>query len=144
MAAGSSGVSSTTSDRWWWRLTTADARADQSASTMAGSMGASAETTSAGIGPVGRPDDAGADPLVTGDDVDPVVGVTARAVQEQGRVHRGVEPGHVADPTGARARGVDDDDDASMLLRLPGPHTTTDPRRAVARQSIDLTSSPST
>ena len=42
--------------------------------------------------------------------------------EEEGGVHAGVEPRRVADAAGARARGVEHDDDAAVLLGLPRPH----------------------
>ena len=70
--------------RWWWRLTTSEARADQSASTMPGLDG---RQRCRPVGEQGaRSDDPTtrrADPLVAGDDVDPVMGVTGERGEEQ-------------------------------------------------------------
>ena len=72
-------------------------------------------------GPVGARDP-GVDHPVTGEHLHPVAGVAGERGQQQRGIHRGVEARGVADPTGAGARGVEHDDDAAVLLGLPGAH----------------------
>ena len=86
----------------------------------------------------------GRGPAVDGEQVDPVAGPVGQRGQQQRGVHRGVQPRLVADPGAprcARCRAP-----AARGGRAPGRQvrTTTCWRRAVARQSIERTSSPST
>ena len=66
--------------------------------------------------------DPGVHGAVAGDDLHPVAGVPGERGEEERGIHRGVQARGVADPSGARARGVEDDDDAAVLLGLPGAH----------------------
>ena len=70
------------------------------------------------VGP-GHP---GVDDPVAGDDLHAVVRVPGERGEQQRGVHGGIEAGRVADPAGAGARGVEDDDDPAVLLRLPRAH----------------------
>ena len=62
----------------------------------------------------------GADPPVAGHEVDPVAGPRGQGGQEQRGVHGGVEPGHVLDPAGRGARGVEHQHHPAVALGLPG------------------------
>ena len=72
-------------------------------------------------GPVGAADP-GVDDPVTGEHLHPVARVAGERGEQQRGIHRGVEARGVADPTGTGARGVEHDDDAAVLLGLPGAH----------------------
>ena len=71
--------------------------------------------------PVGAADP-GVHHPVARDDLHPVACVPGQRGEQERGIHRGVEPGGVADATGARARGVEHDDDPPVLLGLPGAH----------------------
>ena len=85
------------------------------------------------------------------DEVDAVAGVRGEGAEQQRGLERRVEARLVVDAGGGGARGVDDDHDAAVALRTPGAHhepllpgTSGSTCRAVARQSIERTSSPRT
>jgi hypothetical protein len=75
--------------------------------------------------------------------VDAVPGPRGERGEQQRRVERGVQARHVAHAAGRRAARVDDEQQGAVALGRQ-VRTTTSWRRAVARQSIDRTSSPST
>ena len=91
------------------------------------------------------------DPVVS-EEVDVIACPRGQRRQQQGGIHRPVQPGPAArvagrrvhaDPSGRRPPGVEHDD---TRRSRSGRHvlTTTSDRRAVARQSIERTSSPTT
>ena len=122
IAEDSSEVSSTTRARWVPSRTTSVASADQSASTSRDSTGARVEIVSCSRRARSVPRDPGVDDPVAGEHLHPVAGVAGERGEEQRGIHRGIEAGGVADPAGAGARGVEHDDDAAVLLGLPGAH----------------------
>ena len=67
-----------------------------------------------------RPQHAGADLPVGDQQVDPVAGPRRQRSQQQGGVHRVVELGLVADPTGRGAPGVDHDQHVPVAFGPPG------------------------
>lgn len=77
----------------------------------------------------GRRQDAGADLLVGGDQVDPVAGLDRQGGQQLHRVHGRVQPRVAPDAPGRRAPGVEDEHDAAVALGAPGPDEHVPPAR---------------
>ena len=121
-ADGSSGVSSTTSARC--RPSAGD-RAGQGGPVGLGDhrleVGHRVLEVRGDVAGTGRAQP-GADPPVAGHEVDPVAGAGGERGEQQRGVHRGVEPGHVVDPAGRGARGVEHQHHPAVALGLPGAH----------------------
>ena len=66
--------------------------------------------------------DGGAGLAVDREQVDPVAGPGGERGEQQRGVEGGVEAGHVADPAGRGAAGVEDEQQRAVALRAPGAH----------------------
>ena len=69
-----------------------------------------------------RPLERAAHAEVAGDEVDPVAGARRQRGEQQGGVHRRVQPRDVVDPAGRGAPGVQDEHHPAVALGLPGAH----------------------
>ena len=70
----------------------------------------------------GDPLDPGAHPPVVGEQVDPVAGPGRQRREQEGGVHRRVQPGRVADPGRGGAPAVEQQQHPTVALRPPGAH----------------------